>query len=224
MEGNTVDDIRVLVVEDQGLMSQALSMFIDGAAGMVCIGIAGDGLAAVEMASRLQPDVVLMDMQLPVLDGIEATTRILDSGCRPAILAITTFATGEYLVPAFRAGVQGFIVKDSRPAEVADAIRQAHAGTMAISPQVAEALVKEVITKAAVPGEQPAALRDPLTGRETEVLEMIGQGLSNRDVAAALFVTEATVKAHVGRLMAKFGVKNRVQLVVGAARRGLITL
>ncbi len=219
-----MDDIRVLVVEDQGLMSQALSMFINSAEGMTCVGIAEDGAAAVDSARRLQPDVVLMDMQLPVLDGIEATERILDSAHRPAIVAITTFATDEYLVPAFRAGVQGFIVKDSRPAEVADAVRQAHAGTMAVSPQVASALVSAVLTRPANSLEPQAALHEPLTRREIEVLGMIGLGLSNRDVAAALFVTEATVKAHVGRLMAKFEVKNRVQLVVGAARLGMITL
>lgn len=220
-----MDDIRVLVVEDQALMSQALRMFIDGAPGMGCVGIAEDGAAAVEMAARLRPDVVLMDMQLPVMDGVEATSRILASAHRPAILAITTFATDEYLVPAFRAGVNGFIVKDSRPGEVAQAVQQAHAGTMAVSPKVATALVKAVTAEPATTGGVVAdALREPLTGRESEVLALIGQGLSNRDVAGALFVTEATVKAHASRLMAKFGVENRVQLVVSAVKLGLLTL
>ena len=219
-----MDDIRVLVVEDQVLMSQALRMFINGAPGMACIGIAEDGGAAVAMTARLRPDVVLMDMQLPVMDGVEATTRILASAHRPAIVAITTFATDEYLVPAFRAGVHGFIVKDSRPAEVAHAVQQAHAGTMVVSPQVASALVKAVTAEPSSGGDVVASLREPLTGRESEVLALIGRGMSNRDVAGALFVTEATVKAHAGRLMAKFGVENRVQLVVSAVRLGLLTL
>ncbi|XAS64449.1 response regulator transcription factor [Micrococcaceae bacterium Sec5.8] len=219
-----MDDIRVLVVEDQALMSQALKVFIDAAPGMACVGIAEDGRSAVSMTARLRPDVVLMDMQLPLMDGAEATARILASDHCPAILAVTTFATDEYLVPAFRAGVQGFLVKDSRPAEIAAAVQQAHAGATVVSPQVTAALVKALVAEPLRTCHAAAPLREPLTGRESEVLALIGQGLSNRDVANALFVTEATVKAHAGRLMAKFGVENRVQLVVCALKLGVLTL
>lgn len=216
-------DIRVLVVEDQALMSQALAMFVDAGEGMRCVGIAEDGVAAVRMNTRLRPDVILMDMQLPVMDGVEATKQIVASGHVPHIVAVTTFATEEYLLPAFRAGVQGFIVKDSRPHEVATAVQQAFDGGMPVSPQVSRALVEAAIVRPTASGHaQP--LLEQLTPREKEVLACLGRGLSNQEVAAELFVAEATVKAHVGRLMAKFGVDNRVKLVVAGVRLGLLTL
>lgn len=216
-------DIQVLVVEDQALMSQALAMFVDAGHGMRCVGIAEDGAAAVRMTAELQPDVVLMDMQLPIMDGVEATRRIAAAQHVPAIVAVTTFATEEYLLPAFRAGVQGFIVKDSRPHEVAAAVVQAFEGSMPVSPQVSRALVQLAVTQ---PDRSADAkeLPEPLTPREREVLACLGQGMSNQEIAAELFVTEATVKAHVGRLMAKFGVDNRVKLVVNGVRLGLLTL
>ncbi len=215
--------IRVLVVEDQALMSQALAMFVDAGEGMHCVGIAEDGAAAVQMTADLRPDVVLMDMQLPVMDGVEATRRIVAAAHVPSIVAVTTFVTEEYLLPAFRAGVQGFIVKDSRPHEVAAAVTQAFEGSMPVSPQVSRALVRVAMTQPDRPAGTKVLL-EPVTPREREVLACLGQGLSNQEIAAELFVTEATVKAHVGRLMTKFGVDNRVKLVVNGVRLGLVTL
>ncbi|MBB5598579.1 response regulator [Neomicrococcus lactis] len=215
--------IKVLVVDDHELMSQALQHFINSTDDLESVGSAKDGVEAIARTAELQPDVVLMDMQMPRMDGVEATQRILASDHRPAVVAITTFATDEYVVPAFGAGVQGFIVKDSKPHEVAEAVRQAHQGMMTVSPAVAKVLVQSAL-------EAPAKklrtddLLEPLTSREQEVLTAVGTGLSNKDIGAQLFVTEATVKAHIGRMMMKFGVQNRVQLVVAATRAGLIDL
>lgn len=215
--------IKVLVVDDHELMSQALHHFIDSTDDLESVGSAKDGVEAVSKTAEIQPDVVLMDMQMPRMDGVEATRKILEGDHRPAIVAITTFATDEYVVPAFGAGVQGFIVKDSKPHEVAEATRQAHQGMMTVSPAVAKILVQSALDSP-VKKQRATDLLEPLTSREQEVLAAVGTGLSNKDIGAQLFVTEATVKAHIGRIMMKFGVQNRVQLVVAATRAGLIEL
>lgn len=218
-------DIRVVVVDDQPIMSQALAIFIEAAEDMVCAGVASGGKAGVAMVQELRPDVVLMDMQMPGLNGVQATQAIAGALPEVVVIAMTTFDPDEYLIPVLKAGARGFLVKDARPEEVVQAIRDAHAGATVISPAIAGNLIKAAIADKAAPSTAAQQrLADPLAGRELEVLKLVGRGMNNSDIARDLFITEATVKAHVGRTMAKLQVKNRVQAVVAAARHGLITI
>ncbi|GAB3271826.1 transcriptional regulator [Arthrobacter pigmenti] len=234
-------DIRILVVDDQPIMSQALKTFIDREEGMTCVAMAANGREAVRLNSELCPDIILMDMQMPVMDGVEATREISGGKASATIIAITTFEPNDYLLPALKAGAEGFLLKDARPEEVVEAIRSADQGNAAISPTVTPLLIKAAITDQRTPDEaatgrtatgeavtgidqDASVLVDPLTPREHEVLRLVGQGLSNREMARHLFITEATVKAHISKAMDKLQARNRVELVVVAARAGLIDI
>ncbi|WP_288819302.1 response regulator transcription factor [uncultured Micrococcus sp.] len=222
--------IRVLVADDQALMRTALEHFVSLADDLEVVGSASDGVEALAQAERLRPDVVLMDMQMPRMDGVEATARITEALPETSVLAITTFASEQYLVPALRAGAAGYLVKDAPPEDVVQAVRTVHAGEAAFSPAVARDLIDAATSEAphslardAGPAE-PLAEHEQLTGRELDVVRELAQGRSNAEIARALFLGEATVKSHLGRVMDKWQVRDRVQVLLRAARAGLVEL
>ncbi|WP_408639068.1 response regulator [Nocardiopsis endophytica] len=189
------------------------------------VGEAADGLRAVEEARRLRPDVVVMDIRMPALDGIEATRRILDSapgpGPRPRILVLTTFDIDDYVYAALRAGASGFLLKDAPPDDLITAVRVVAEGEALLAPSVTRRLVEAFASREpADPGEQ--ARLAALTGRETDVLRLIARGMANAEIAAELVVAEETVKSHIGRLFSKLGMRDRAQAVVFAYESGLV--
>ncbi|ACS31653.1 MULTISPECIES: response regulator transcription factor [Micrococcus] len=218
--------IRVLVADDQQLMRTALAHFVSTAEDLEVVGTAADGVEAVEMAKDLRPDVVLMDMQMPRMDGIEATTAIMAEAPEVRVLAITTFSSEAYLVPALRAGASGYLVKDAPPEEVVEAVRQVHRGDAVFSPRVARELI-ETVTQQSERRESAAAHAltelEELTPRELEVVTELAKGSSNAEIAQALFLAEATVKSHLGKIMDKWQARDRVQVLIRASRAGLVS-
>jgi DNA-binding NarL/FixJ family response regulator len=213
----------VLVVDDQELVRAGFKVVLESEPDLEVVGEAGDGAEAVELARRLRPDVVLMDIRMPVVDGIEATRRIradLDSDGRPRVLVLTTFDLDEHVYAALRGGASGFLLKDVRAAQLVDAVRTVAAGDALIAPSVTKRLVAEFAARPADP-ELPPELAD-LTRRELEVLELVARGLSNGEIAGALVVGEATVKTHLTRILAKLGLRDRVQAVVLAYESGIV--
>ncbi|MGI5238128.1 response regulator [Dactylosporangium sp. CA-139066] len=210
--------IRVLLVDDQRLVRAGLRMLCESAPDMQVVGEAHDGAAAVRLAEQLHPDVVLMDLRMPGVDGTAATARILAR--RPAIrvVVLTTFDDDEHLYPALDAGACGFLVKDATPAELLDGVRRAAAGDSPFSPAVLRRLVDQAV-RARRPAGPPPAPPPGLTAREAEILALVGAGLSNPEIAARLQVGVTTVKTHVANLMSKTGAANRVQLAVYATGR-----
>lgn len=215
--------IRVLVADDQALVRGSFRVLVDTAADLQVIGEAATGAEAVEIASREKPDVLLMDIRMPVMDGIEATRQITQSpqaaGVR--VLILTTFDVDEYVYAALRAGASGFLLKDTPPANLLAAIRVIASGDALLAPAVTRRLIAEFIRRPQ-PGQRPAATLEGVTEREREVLTLIARGLSNTEIAQALHVTMATAKTHVGRLLAKLGARDRAQLVIVAYETGLI--
>jgi len=218
-----VTDCRLLVVDDQPLMLEALKSFFSAEPGFEVIGTAANGREAVDRCLASDPDVVLMDMKMPVMDGIEATREITSRSPRSKVLALTTFSTLEFVVPALRAGAAGYLVKDARPDEITTAVRQVLDNEIALSPAIARALADNVIS---VPDQQSrpadAGLRSLLTEREMETVTLLAQGLSNREIAEQMHVSEGSVKAYLGRVCEKFGVRDRVQALIKAYQSGLV--
>lgn len=215
--------IRVLVVDDQALVRTGFRMILEIEPDIDVVGEAVDGARAVEEAARLHPDVVLMDVRMPVLDGIEATRRIVGAhGATTRIVMLTTFDADEYVYDALRAGASGFLLKDV-PAELLIAgVRAVHAGDSLLAPAVTRRMIESfVTTPRAAPGDATRAIA-PLTAREREVLSLIGRGLTNAEIAARLFISETTVKTHVGRILAKCGARDRVHAVILAYESGLV--
>jgi DNA-binding NarL/FixJ family response regulator len=214
--------IRVLVADDQDLIRAGFSALVDSEDGMEVVGEARDGVEAVAAATELRPDVVVMDIRMPGLDGIGATEQI---AADPAladvrVLVLTTFEMDEYVVAALRAGAAGFLGKGSRPQVLLDGIRTVAAGDSLLSPAATRTLIARVVTTTATPvvdGSTFAAL----TEREREMVTLVAQGLSNEDIAAQLYLSPLTVKTHVNRAMAKVGARDRAQLVVLAYQSGL---
>jgi DNA-binding NarL/FixJ family response regulator len=200
-------------------------MIIEAEADLTVTGEAGDGARAAELARSNPPDVVLMDIRMPGTDGIEATRRIVAANPAVRVLVLTTFDLDEYAFGAVRAGASGFLLKDVRPAELVHAIRTVAAGDAVVSPRVTRRLLDEYAQVTPVPAAQRAE-RYPrlssLTARENEVLQAVARGLSNAEIATALCVSETTVKSHVGRTLAKLGLRDRVQIVVLAYEAGLV--
>jgi DNA-binding NarL/FixJ family response regulator len=224
--------ISVLLADDQPLLRRGFRMILEAEDGLAVTGEAGDGAEAVELARRVKPDVVLMDIRMPGTDGIEATRRITEAQPEVRVLVLTTFDLDEYAFGALRAGASGFLLKDVRPHELVTAVRTVASGDAVVSPRVTRRLLEEYAQQLPVAdGDAGAgegqADRYPqlasLTEREREVLAVVAQGLSNTEIAASLFVSETTVKSHVGRILAKLGLRDRVQIVVLAYESGLVT-
>ncbi len=214
--------IRIALVDDQELVRAGFRMVLDAQPDMRVVGEAGDGLAAIDLARTRPADVMVMDARMPRLDGVEATKRIREAGDRPKVLMLTTFDLDEYAFAALRAGASGFLLKDVPPEELLFAIRAVHSGDSVVAPSTTRRLIDRFA--ALLPGgepDPPAELAD-LTEREREVLTLVAQGLSNQEIAQRLVVSEATVKTHVGRVLAKLGLRDRVQAVVFAYEHGLV--
>jgi DNA-binding NarL/FixJ family response regulator len=212
--------IRVLLCDDQAMVRAGFRMLLDGAEDTEVVGEAADGAQAVELAEQLRPDVVVMDIRMPRLDGIEATRRIVasDHSGHTRVLMLTTFDLDEYVYQALRAGASGFVLKDATAAELLAAIRAVAAGDALLSPRVTRTVVAQ-FTRRADPAHPPAALQ-LLTRREREVLALVADGLSNDEIAAELVLSAATVKTHVGHLLLKLAARDRAQLVVIAYQTG----
>jgi DNA-binding NarL/FixJ family response regulator len=212
--------ISVMVADDHALVRAGFRVLVSTAPDLLLVGEAATGEEAVEVAGRERPDVVLMDIRMPRVDGIEATRRILGAGAAARILILTTFGLDEYVFAALQAGASGFLLKDTPPADLLTAIRVIAGGDGLLAPAVTRRLIEEFTRRPA-----PAAPRslDGVTGREREVLQMIGSGLSNTEIAERLHLTVATVKSHVGRLLLKLQARDRAQLVIAAYETGLVS-
>lgn len=207
----------ILIVDDQKLVRAGLRMLCESAAGVAVVGEAANGVEAVSLSAQLDPDVILMDLRMPGLDGIEATEQIVGSARHGRILVLTTFDDDDHLYPALAAGASGFLVKDTEPAELLAAIRRIADGEMVFSPQ----LLRRVVERASAPGRpEPAAATAALTARERDVLALIAEGMSNAEIANDLHLSVTTVKTHVANLMAKTGCDNRVRLAIYYIRTG----
>ena len=213
--------IRVLLADDQALVRGGLAMIVDAQADMEVVAEAPDGAAAVELARRHAPDVVLMDIRMPGMDGIEATRRLVRSGSPARVLMLTTFDVDDYLLEAMRAGAGGFLLKTAPPHQLVAAIRDAVAGDTLVSPSITRRLVEDFVARPRPSSEGLPGLAD-LTAREREVLALVARGLSNAEIATALIVGEATVKTHVARILMKLGLRDRVQAVVAAYEGGVV--
>jgi len=216
------EPVRVLLVDDHDLLRAGLSAIL-GVAGFDVVGEAATGPEAVDAARRLRPNVVLMDIEMPGGDGLTATRRILTDCPDTHILILTTFDLDEYVFQALRAGASGFLLKTTPPARLVEAVRACAAGEMSLSPTVIRRLVDTFVRRAPAPadGRPPVVLRG-LTPRELEVLRTLARGLSNLEIGAELYMAEPTVKAHVTRILAKLGLRDRVQAVVFAHESGLV--
>jgi len=217
--------VSVLLVDDQPLLSLGFRLVLEAQPDVHVVGEAGNGAQAVAMTRALRPEVVLMDVRMPVLDGIEATRAIVDSGSPARVLVLTTFDLDEYVYAALRAGASGFLLKDVLPADLVTAIHAVAGGHAVVAPAVTRRLLDTFLPHLPDPatGRSPAAaVLDRLTDREREVLDLVARGRSNTEIAAALTLSEATVKAHVGRLLAKLGLRDRVQIVVFAYEQGVV--
>lgn len=205
------DPIRLLIADDHPIVRDGIRGMFAGDPGFDVLGEAGDGARAVELARALNPDVILMDLRMPVMDGVAAIKELARLGIGARVLVLTTYDTDRDVLPAIEAGATGYLLKDTRREDLVAAVRTAARGESVLSPSVATRLVGQVRTPA-----------DPLSARELEVLELIAQGTTNREVAARLFISEATVKSHLLHIYAKLGVNDRAAAVAVAFRRGLI--
>jgi DNA-binding NarL/FixJ family response regulator len=213
--------IRVLIADDQALVRAGFRMILDAEEDIDVVGEASDGTEAVEQAKRLTPDVVLMDIRMPELDGIEATRQVVAGGgdAPPRVLMLTTFDLNEYVYEALRAGASGFLLKDVPPEELAAGIRVVARGDALLAPSITRRLIHEFAR--AAPAAGPPRGFDELTAREVEVFKLVARGLSNAEIASELIVSETTVKTHVARLLMKLGLRDRVQAVVLAYESGI---
>jgi DNA-binding NarL/FixJ family response regulator len=214
--------IRVAIVDDQALMRDGFTMILEAQPDIEVVGDAENGRLGVELCRRTRPDIVLMDIRMPVLDGIEATRLIAsDGGTDTKVLVLTTFDLDEYVYAALRAGASGYLLKDTPARELVAAVRVIAQGDALLSPSVTRRLIEEFVQRPE-PTQVTAALPDELTDREREALELLARGLSNREIAATMYIGEATAKTHVSRLLTKLGVRDRVQAVVLAYETGLV--
>jgi DNA-binding NarL/FixJ family response regulator len=215
--------IRLLIVDDQELVRTGFRLLLETHDDLEVVGEAADGVEAIERARELRPDVVLMDIRMPRMDGVEATARLADSGIEPPprVLVLTTFDLDEYVFGALRAGAAGFLLKDAPRDRLVEAIRVVHNGEALLSPSITRRLVEDFASRTDPVGP-PSALLDDLTPREREVLVLMARGLSNAEIGERLVVTEATVKSHVGSVLLKLGLRDRVQAVVFAYEHGIV--
>ncbi|MFE1322046.1 response regulator [Kitasatospora phosalacinea] len=228
--------IRVLVVDDQAMVRAGFAALLGAQSDIDVVGDAADGRQALEVSGRTHPDVVLMDVRMPEMDGLEAARRLLDppssppsarrgpSGVvhRPRVLMLTTFDVDDYVYEALRAGASGFLLKDAPPADLIAAVRVVAAGDALLAPSVTRRLIADFARHRPAPRRDPRLRLNGLTPRETEVLELIARGLSNQEIAAHLVLAEQTVKTHIGRILAKLDLRDRAQAVVLAYESGLV--
>ncbi|MCT2589732.1 response regulator transcription factor [Streptomyces sp. N2-109] len=219
----TVETIRVVIADDQMMVREGFSVLLNAQPGIEVVGHAEDGREAVTQAAALRPDVMLMDIRMPELNGIEATRQIAArSGETTRVLVLTTFDLDEYVYDALRAGASGFLLKDASAGQLAEAVRVVAAGEALLAPNITRRLIAEFAQQGTVRGPRVERL-GTLTERETEVLSLIAQGLSNGEIAARLVVAEQTVKTHVGRILVKLGLRDRTQAAVFAYEARLVT-
>jgi DNA-binding NarL/FixJ family response regulator len=213
--------IRVVVADDQALVRGGFRLILDAQPDVEVVGEAADGVEALERARALRPDVVLMDIRMPALDGLEATRRLLADLDPPRVLMLTTFDLDEYVYDALRAGASGFLLKDVRPEQLAEAVRVVAAGDTLLAPTITRRLVEQYLNRPRPSAGTPTAL-DSLTDRELDVLRLVAQGRSNQQIAEALFLGESTVKTHLTHLFTKLDLRDRAQAVVLAYETGLV--
>lgn len=212
--------VTVVIADDEALVRGGLRLIVDAAPDMEVVGEAGDGAEAVQLVRQLEPDVILLDVQMPVADGIEATRRINQSGARTNVLILTTFNRDEYLYEAMKAGASGYLLKSSPPEQLVNAIRVVATGDALLSPAITRRLIDDYTSRPR-PATPPAEF-GTLTDRELDVLLLVALGRSNVEIGEQLFVAESTVKSHINRLLSKLGARDRVQLVIKAYESGLI--
>lgn len=214
----------VLIVDDQKIMRTALRIYVNMDPGLRVVGDASDGASGLRQARALRPAVVLMDLQMPIMDGIEATRALVEELPETKVLAVTAFQTSEFVVPALRAGASGYLTKDAEPEVITEAIHKVIHGESVVSAEAARVLIDTVRAEepASVPDSGAAAVFDRLSAREREVLDLLCEGLSNRQIAARIFLTETTVKTHLSNIMDKCGLRDRLQIVIAAYRGGIV--
>lgn len=219
-----IKKISVLVADDHAVVRQGLRLFIEMQSDMQVIGEGCNGLEAIELSARLAPDVILLDLLMPEMDGVEATRRILVSNPHARILILTSFGEDDYVFPAIRAGAQGYLLKDIQPRDLVQAIRETYQGKAQLHPDVARRLMIAVAGKAPVQEPQPKATPQELqelTDREREVLELIARGLTNHQIAEKMVISEKTVKTHVSNLLDKLELEDRTRAAIWAIKHGL---
>jgi DNA-binding NarL/FixJ family response regulator len=209
--------IRVGIADDQDLVRAGFETILAASSDLEVVGTAGDGIEAVELAGTARPDVLLLDIRMPRLDGLAALPRILAASPDTRVLVLTTFDLDEYVYEALRGGASGFLLKDVRRDQLVDAVRVVARGDALLHPAVTRRLIADLVT-----GRTVAPLDDPLTGRERETLQLIARGLTNAEIAAELFISEHTVKTHVSNVLMKLGLRDRVQAVIHAYESGAV--
>lgn len=214
--------IRVLIADDQDLVRAGFRMILESHDDIEVVGEAGNGREAVEAAQLLKPDVVLMDIRMPGLDGIDATRRLLERPHPPRVLMLTTFDLDQYVYEALKAGASGFMLKNAPPDRLAEAVRTVAEGDALLAPAITRRVIEEFVSRPRADGELPERLSE-LTDRELEVLRLIARGLSNAEIAESLFLSEATVKTHVNRVLTKLRLRDRTQATVLAYETGLVS-
>jgi DNA-binding NarL/FixJ family response regulator len=214
--------IRVLIADDQGLIRMGLRKILEVEPDTEVVGEAADGAQAVEMATRLLPDVVLMDIRMPSVDGIEATRRLVRADPGIKVLMLTTFGLDTYVFDSLRAGASGFMLKDAPPEEIAAAVRIVAHGEALLAPSVTRSVIEQFARQPAPPPARPPAAVAALTPREREVLDLLAAGLSNPEICDRLFISDATAKTHVARILQKLSLRDRIQVVIYAYESGLI--
>ena len=217
---------RCLIADDQAMVREGFAAVLAAQPGLVVVGLAADGADAVRQARHLEPDVVLMDVRMPVMDGLQATREILRTAAspdRPRVLMLTTFDLDDYVYQALRAGASGFLLKDATSAELIHAVRVIAAGDALLAPSVTRRLIADFARQPHPDPPFPTATLGALTQRESEVLQLIARGMSNAEISNRLFIAEQTTKTHVGRILAKLNLRDRAQAVVLAYETGLVT-
>jgi DNA-binding NarL/FixJ family response regulator len=213
--------IRAVVADDQAVVRGGLRLILEASGEIEVVGEAEDGAAAVELVRELKPDIVLMDIRMPVMDGIEATRRLATAGLDARVLVLTTYGLDEYVYEALKAGAAGFLIKTESPERLVEAARVVAAGEALLAPEVTRRLIDRFLAGARPGGSAPPELEE-LTAREMEVLKLVARGYSNAEIAGTLFVSDGTVKTHVSRIFAKLGLRDRVQAVVFAYECSLV--
>jgi NarL family two-component system response regulator LiaR len=213
------EKIKVLIVDDHQVVRQGLRTFLELHDDVVVVGEAGDGVTAVEMVRRLEPDVILMDLVMPQLDGIAATRQVKSLGIHSKVIALTSFTEDDKVFPAIQAGASSYLLKDVSPDDLVEAIRAVHRGEARLHPDIARKLMEQVAHQA---GPSHETLAGDLTAREREVVRLVAQGRSNSEIARALFISDKTVKTHVSNILSKLNLQDRTQLAIYAIKKGLV--